>query len=187
MPLPCLVIVVVLIVIVIVIVIIIIIVVIVIVVVVVVVVVVGGRPSRYLPFRVVISNRFTRGQPYFLLQRQDMRKSKKTKQPKRDWNRSCSQPGEIFKKPTEPYGNYSLDVTCVFLMCRPHSFCRNCLFVVFFLVCVGYEHCSFQPRLDFLVFLDFRSHCLRDVWPAVTRLTVLDGTCRGQEGNREGA
>ena len=77
------------------------------------------------------------------------------------------------------YGNYTLEVTCVFLLCRSHSSCRT-LFLcwLFFWISVGWEHCSFQPRLEVLVFIDFPSHSLRDVWPAVTRLTVLEGTCR---------
>ena len=45
----------------------------------VVVIVIGWRSSRYLQFRVFMFNRLTRGNPYLLLQPQDLRKSKKTK------------------------------------------------------------------------------------------------------------
>ena len=84
-------------------------------------------------------------------------------------------------------GNYALDVTCVLLVCRPHRSFRIC-FACFFCRFHNVKNMFFQPRLDYLVFFDFPSHCLRDVWPAVTRFTwlavtkftVLEGTCREQ-------
>ena len=60
-------------------------------------------------------------------------------------------------------------------------------FVFVFFDFSGLGALFFPTTFGFLVFFDFLSHCLRDVCPAVARLTILEGTSREREGNREGA